>query len=422
MTFVRARRVAWGAVTWSVAAHLFLFGWAVGRAGREATPLPRGIATRIEFDIRGVPTLPVAAPADPELPLVPPVPGAPAPTLTGPADAYRDTTSSPWPSADVDTPDRRAAAHGGGDTGAPPSWTGRHDGDEELHAQSFNDPEAYRLERHRDSRERLTPESIARLPDPGLDAAHREAERRALAGEPAPEPRPDPGAAEDLDPGLGLPASGPPAVEDRVSAADRSGAIATGPARPWNPSGDPATEAPRHGPRADDVDSAQASSERHPIPFELSRPTNGGRGGEGVAGPVPGQGNSRQSTRAGRSQGGTPHDVAAQADGGMSTRARPQSVYLRKVFRKLLDAIVFPPELEAMLEQGQVVVSFTLRVDGSVHDVRITRGSGFDEFDRAVLIAVDKAAPFDRMPASVANGQSSMQITTPIRFKNPMIR
>jgi TonB family protein len=228
--------------------------------------------------------------------------------------------------------------------------------------------------------------------------------------------------ADDLDPGIGLPASGPPEVAAVDSATPRSGAIVTGAARPWNPEGDPAIEAPRHGPTQDNVDSAQASNETHPVPFELSRPSAGGRGGEGVAGPTPGLGNSAHSPRRGRGQGGTPHAVALDPDGGLSTHARQQDAYFRKLYRKLRDSLTFPPNLAAALEQGSVVVTFTLREDGSVDNVRVVRGSGFAEFDQAAMLAVEKAAPFDRMPAATFGGRRSVEVTAPIRFANPLIR
>jgi protein TonB len=73
-------------------------------------------------------------------------------------------------------------------------------------------------------------------------------------------------------------------------------------------------------------------------------------------------------------------------------------------------------------EQGQVVVSFTLRTDGSVAEVQVARSSGYQEFDDAVLTAVREAAPFGRVPRAVSLGRGSIRVQAPFEFDNPLIR
>jgi periplasmic protein TonB len=411
-------------VIWSLAVHLFVFGWALRAAPKSAAPQASPRSRTVEFVAQlGSPRAPAGMVAAGQL-LAPRELGPDAPTVPGPADAWQRDSASPWPNADIDTPDERAAARGGGQTGGTPSWTGRNDRDQELHAQPWNDPDTYRLEHHADARQRRSPESILRESSPDVDNAHRDRRRKALVGERAPAPQPDQGDPRPRDPGEGPLAGSPaPPVDDRTSQKTRPGAIVTHEGRPAAKEGAEATDAPReHGPRSDNANAAQASNEPHPIPLELSRPSSGGLTGEGVAGPTPGGGNSAQAPRAGTGQGGSPADLAQRPGGQASTRARAQEAYLKRLYKRVQDHLVYPPELAASLEQGEVVVKITLRTDGTVVDVRVSRPSGYKEFDEAAVRAVRKAAPFDPVPPLLRGGRDAVPLDAPITFANPIIR
>jgi protein TonB len=415
-------------VLWSVAAHLVLFGVGVrGSLGVAAVSRPRPATTVVEFTAAlGTPMAPVGIPATGKK-VEPTEYGPPAATIPGPADAWTRDHASPWARADVDTPDERAAARGGRGSGGTPSWTGRNDVDQELHAQPWNDPDSYRLARHRDFDKRRSPESIVRETAPDVDNAHREKARHARDGERAPLPQPDQGATtaaevppdDDGDPRPGSPA---PPADMKVSQQDQPGAIVTLAGRPVAKEGEAATEAAVHGDPSDDVNAAQASNEPHPIPLELSRPSAGGTTGTGVAGPSPGAGNSARSPRSGSGQGGSPSDLAERPGGKASTTARAQEAYLRRLYKRVRDNLVYPPDLAASLEQGEVVVSFTLRADGSIADVRVSRASGYRQFDDAAAAAVRRSAPFPPLPATMTGGRSSLAVDAPITFANPIIR
>ena len=47
------------------------------------------------------------------------------------------------------------------------------------------------------------------------------------------------------------------------------------------------------------------------------------------------------------------------------------------------------------------------------------KGSGFDKFDKNVLGAIKKAAPFDPLPATLG---SELRVTAPFEGANPAIR
>lgn len=397
------------ALLWSLAAHVFLLGWLAGlpdlASRTRASAAPRAT---VEFEARPAPnavaTAGPPAPANaPGMVIVPPI---------GPADQLSPRQVSPFPNADVDAPDPRAAGHAGGGTGAPLRYTGRNDqGD--LRQQPWNDPDDYRLPRHADDVRRAAPESIARLPRPGLDTQEKDRAPVARAAQPA--PRPSPAPAPD---GAG---NGPPERLAPPAAKAQDGEIAPRTGQPGVAQGARATEADQRGPEGDTTETAQASDEKHPGVIEFTRPSSGGRGGQGVAGPRPGAGDSAAADRNGKGQGGSPQNVAT-GDGAPSTRAKAQDAYFRKLHQKIEDTVKYPPELALDLEQGELVVSFTLHQDGTVSSVRISRSSGIAAFDDAVVVAVKRAAPFGPVPEAVRGGASSIQVTTPFVFSNPVIR
>jgi protein TonB len=291
-------------------------------------------------------------------------------------------SSSPAPRADVDVPDGRAAALGGGAAGATPSWTGRHDR-EELRAQPWNDPAGYRLPRARSDRERATTEALVRLREPGLGV-----EKAPRSGE------------------LGPRAAGP------AARAEVRGA------RPLVAAGPPAVEAARHGAVRDDAAAVQASDERHPEAFDLTTARAGGAE-SGVAGRERPGGAS--AVEHGRGDGGTPLDVPL-GHGQPATRAHLGDDYFRFLYARVLARVTWPRELAVALEQGEVVVTFTLNRDGSVADVRVSRSSGFSAFDDAVVAAIRSASPFGPVPRTLADGAAGLRVSAPFVFDNPLIR
>jgi protein TonB len=412
------------AIIWSAAGHLF----ALGLMARLAPRVPPDAAERSTlawFEVSRPPG--TVAPRGAMLEINPPLPGHRPQPVRGPADAYHAEEASPWPRADVDAPDPRAAGRGGQESGGPPTYTGRNDGHDELHALPWNDPRSYRLPRTDDARRPSSPEQAISDPDPGLDTANRRAERQARVGKLAPLPAPRPEVASrgrqdtagTIAAGARLPLR--PEVPPAASEVPRKGVLRPQPGKAGGEIGAVASESPRRGERGDVIDAAQASNEHDPVPFELSRPSAGGQGGRGVAGPRPGPGNSAQSPRAGAAQGGSPADLATRAAGQASTRATAQDLYMRRLYDKVRKAVKYPPELAELLEQGDVVVHFTLNRDGSVARVAITRSSGFEAMDEALRLAVLHAAPFGPVPEAIHGGRASVEITAPFAFAAPLI-
>jgi len=355
--------------------------------------------------------------------LVPALPGDLQPAVPGAADVATREHASPMPRADLDVPDVHAATRGGGGQGGPDTWTGRHDR-ESLRAQWWNDPDHYQLPRRRTGAYRSAEESIAQLPRPGLDQQDRQATRRARVGTTDAQVAP-PRGSEQLDPrwdeggaGQGDPnASG--ATATRLT---EDGAVVVRRGRPLVEEGRAATETKRRGELSDDTDAAQASNERLPDPLDLTRPRHRGVSGEDVAGSASGPGLSARTRREVGGDGGSRADLD-QIDGGRAaTEARLQDAYFRRLYARVLDRVAFPPHLAVAFEQGEVVVSFTLHTNGSVAEVRVSRSSGYQEFDAAVVTAVRQAAPYGRVPEVIRQGRDMIKVNAPFAFDNPLIR
>lgn len=95
------------------------------------------------------------------------------------------------------------------------------------------------------------------------------------------------------------------------------------------------------------------------------------------------------------------------------------ALYFRRVHAKIQPLWSFPKSLEVLLEQGDVIVEFTILSDGQIRDLRIRKSSGFPHFDQNVVAAVLKAAPFGPIPPGLG---PSVKVIAPFEFQNPLVR
>jgi protein TonB len=79
----------------------------------------------------------------------------------------------------------------------------------------------------------------------------------------------------------------------------------------------------------------------------------------------------------------------------------------------------FPKERALLGEEGTVRVAFVIHRDGRVSDIRVTRHSGFADFDANVVAAVRKAGPFKPLPAEIARDE--LRFDVPFDFDNPVV-
>ena len=103
----------------------------------------------------------------------------------------------------------------------------------------------------------------------------------------------------------------------------------------------------------------------------------------------------------------------------LATYQRAYDRYLQGVRDKVDPLWEFPRELAVRMEQGDVLVGFTIRKNGSVADVRVLKASGFDKFDKNVVAAIKKAAPFGPLPETLG---AELRVTAPFEGSNPAIR
>ena len=369
------------ALTLSMGAHLCL---AALLALVPAPPLPpRAPSVTVSIEL---------TPARSLAPPVLPMPGAQVVSVPAAADAPGQDPTHPRPAASQDAPGDRP---GGGPAGLR-VWTGRQDR-EDLRAQPWSASDAYRLLRVRTAGKTSSDESITQTARAALGATERRRAARvrrgdgAARGAQAPEVPVGPGQGAWPARGHAELASGSGTATQLLVDGTQAHA-----ARAAAPVGPPATETAIDGPTREAVESSRASDQRHPDPFELTR----AGGGVGDA-----------ATRA-RVPEGAPAALHAVDD----------DPYLRRLVARVTERVVFPPELALELEQGEVVVRFTLRQDGSVGDVSVSRPSGYSGFDRAVVVALGKAGPFGPVPEALRRGRAWVRVEAPFAFDNPVIR
>jgi TonB family protein len=212
-------------------------------------------------------------------------------------------------------------------------------------------------------------------------------------------------------PGLGT-VRDAPGPEHRAAAA-----VVTG--RPLVTRGPIAFAAEEQGPSRDRVDSEQEVAAT--IESMIHASTAGGlpghgQGGEDGEGAAASGGPSRTGLRA-FPFGDGPGPFRARADDDPRV-----SDYWRSVRAKIdpLWEHAFPKWASLEGRQGWAVISFVIRADGQVADVRVARPSGVSEFDENLRLAVLKAAPFAPFPPVIK--APAMQWSITFDVKNPAVR
>ena len=150
----------------------------------------------------------------------------------------------------------------------------------------------------------------------------------------------------------------------------------------------------------------QASNRRNPDLVEMGRPRGPG-----------------DSTGAGQGgKAGRKGDATGERRGlpiWLHTPDRRYVSYFRRIHGKIQPLWVFPKKLEVQLLQGDAQVRFTILSDGRVTNIRLKKSSGFPQFDRLVVGAVARAAPFGPIPKGLGK---KLHVVAPFEFHNPMVR
>ncbi|HMK65334.1 MAG TPA: energy transducer TonB [Thermodesulfobacteriota bacterium] len=101
----------------------------------------------------------------------------------------------------------------------------------------------------------------------------------------------------------------------------------------------------------------------------------------------------------GTSAAGTPRGTGQGAGSGDE---KGQNKYLREHFSYIRDKILrnirYPAMARRMGWEGKVLLSFVVILDGSVKEIKIAQGSGFEILDTNAVETVKETAPFPRPP------------------------
>jgi protein TonB len=170
----------------------------------------------------------------------------------------------------------------------------------------------------------------------------------------------------------------------------------------------PAAEEPRAGPELPIADEGDQP---------IAVPTGAGDEGEGGVG---------QAAQPGTDPGEVDVAIRTIALPGsplvvtLGTRDPRYADYLGSLYRLLepewRDA--FPRERALYMQQGEIVLEWTVAADGSIGDVRVLRPSGVAPFDRNVVAGFRRAAP--RFPRPPRDMPLPVTIRAPYRYRNPM--
>ena len=209
--------------------------------------------------------------------------------------------------------------------------------------------------------------------------------------------------------------SGPPGAV--AQPLDREGPLDTA-------QGTRAFDVARRAPAADDREIREASAELHPSVTDLSAPAAPGAGNEGHGrAPVPGPA-ARPAVRPASAPSLPGHLGPPGGTGAGSARERAHAHYESEIRARVSRALVFPRSLAVRLLLGETMLSFVVAADGRLDGpIAVTKSAGYEEFDRAAIEAVRRAAPFPPLPPEVAHEtQQARSFALRVTFSNPVIR
>jgi protein TonB len=371
------------AVAWSLGVHALVL---VGLAWLLATPVSLRAASTLAVTSGATLRDAREAQAAEERPSEPTT----AIELRAPGDAVVDVAApgAPTHAPNADTQAGAAARSSGHGEGAPTLVTARAD-EATVRAQPYDVPRGYAMQRIATDARRESREQVRATPHPA-----RTPWLASRAGD---------GHART--------------TAERRDEADKALRTAGGFARPDVQAHPAATDAAEPSDDvADRVDQALVSDEKQPQKIELTRPTSPGAStsgrGDGALGYAP----------AAHGTAPVPTGAPALPDArtlALATYQRVYDRYLQGVRDKVDPLWEFPRELAVRMEQGDVLVGFTIRKNGSVTDVRVLKASGFDKFDKNVVAAIKRAAPFGPLPETLG---SELRVTAPFEGSNPAIR
>lgn len=180
-------------------------------------------------------------------------------------------------------------------------------------------------------------------------------------------------------------------------------------ARPLVPRARAAVPAPERGRPNDNADSSQDVASA--VASLIHASSAGGRVRSGIGG----SNGPGAPASGGKDASGSKSLPAGTGPGPLQDVGSDPGVigYFRAIERKVEPywRNAFPAWAIAEGRGGLATLSLTLRRDGSLAGVSVARPSGFPEFDRNLMDAVRKAAPFGPLPARLGKGPLEFRMT-----------
>jgi TonB family protein len=142
----------------------------------------------------------------------------------------------------------------------------------------------------------------------------------------------------------------------------------------------------------------------------------GGAGGD----PQPGPGLDVAGTGTGARA--LPYTPGPGRDGALDTRDARYLRWFTAQRARVQDALQFPRARALAKDQGMSVYRIEVGRDGKLCSApTLLRSSGFEDFDAAAVTAIERAAPFEPLPAALAPELDRLSLIIPVAFSNPMV-
>ena len=342
--------------------------------------------------------------------------GLPLPSRLAPFDSDETGRTHPNPGAARDHAGDRSETRGAKLAAGERRHTERSDR-EDMRSEIWNQGERGAVANEAFNRQRQSPEAVTRQAERGFDST-TDQEQRARVG-PDISQSGTGGPSKSTQEGVTVPRrdwSDSDPLLDSLTANEikkgRDGRVHGKPKTAITDIGAAATDVPTRSDRAGALDSAAASQSLNPAPFEMSKSGSQGQG----RGDAKSLGKTRKT--------GLASSTARIAKGksAEAVRARRSNPYFRRLYRSLDRKVTYPLDLAKRLEQGLVVVRFRLDRNGAVSRIKLSKSSGFRQFDKALTGALHKLGPIGAPPAGIAGRTGQIEVILAYRFSNPLIR
>jgi TonB family protein len=92
--------------------------------------------------------------------------------------------------------------------------------------------------------------------------------------------------------------------------------------------------------------------------------------------------------------------------------------YAGVIKMKIANNWIYPAEARLSLIEGEVIAVFSIVRDGSMTQIKIERGSGYDILDKEVLRAINTSVPFPSFPESIKVNRLNIKAKFDYRFSS----